>query len=74
MHHELNAANEAAVAHLLQQPLQPAGGKCMTIGRIYEVVEETLNRLGVLPAGSLDEILEADRRARDVAASLLAAD
>ena len=71
---ELNAANEAAVAHLLQQPLQPAGGKCMTIGRIYEVVEETLNRLGVLPAGSLDEILEADRRARDVAASLLAAD
>jgi len=71
---ELNAANEVAVAHLLQQPLQPAGGKCMTIGRIYEVVEETLNRLGVLPAGSLDEILEADRRARDVAASLLAAD
>ena len=46
----------------------------MTIGRIYEVVEETLNRLGVLPAGSLDEILEADRQARDVASSLLAAD
>ena len=45
----------------------------MTIGRIYDIVEETLNRLGVLPAGSLDEILEADRRARDVAASLLTA-
>ena len=71
---ELNAANEVAVAHLLQQPLQSAGGNPMTIGRIYDIVEETLNRLGVLPAGSLDEILEADRRARDVAASLLAAD
>lgn len=71
---ELNAANEVAVAHLLQQPLQSAGGNLMTIGRIYEVVEETLNRLGVLPAGSLDEILEADRQARDVASSLLAAD
>lgn len=46
----------------------------MTIGRIYDIVEETLNRLGVLHAGSLDEILEADRRARDVAASLLTAD
>ena len=71
---ELNAANEVAVAHLLQQPLQSAGGNPMTIGRIYDIVEETLNRLGVLPAGSLDEILEADRRARDVAASLLTAD
>ena len=71
---ELNAANEVAVAHLLQQPLQSAGGNPMTIGRIYDIVEETLNHLGVLPAGSLDEILEADRRARDVAASLLTAD
>ena len=33
-----------------------------------------LERVWASPAGSLDEILEADRRARDVAASLLAAD
>lgn len=64
----LNAANEVAVGRFLQS----ASGNAMSVGRIYEVVEETLQRAGVLPADSLGDVLEADRRAREVAATLLA--
>ncbi|MEG0995984.1 MAG: 1-deoxy-D-xylulose-5-phosphate reductoisomerase [Clostridia bacterium] len=64
----LNAANEVAVAKLLQS----ASGNPMCIGRIFDVVEETLSRIGVLPARTLDDVHDADRRAREVAAALLA--
>ena len=64
----LNAANEVAV----EQFLQSSGGNAMTISRIYTVVEETLQRIGWLPATTLDQVLEADRRAREVARELLA--
>ena len=63
----LNAANEVAVEHFLQD----RSGNAMTIGRIYAVVEETLQRVGWLPATTLDHVLEADRRAREVARQLL---
>lgn len=59
----LNAANEVAVERLLQSDK----GNPMRVGRIFEVVEETLSRAGHLPAGSLEEVLEADRRARQIA-------
>lgn len=63
----LNAANEAAVDAFLRSPETSP----MRVGRIYETVEETLSRVGTLPADSLEEVLEADRRAREVASSLL---
>ena len=63
----MNAANETAVARLLQDD----GGNGMTIGRIYDVVEETLERAGSLPASSLEEIQYADRRAREIAGERL---
>ena len=63
----LNAANEAAVGELLHS----AQKEPMRIGRIFDVVEETLARVGHLPAGSLEEVLEADRLARETAARLL---
>ena len=59
----LNAANEVAVAHLLQAD----GGNPMRIGRIFDIVEEALARAGHLPAATLEEVLEADRRAREIA-------
>lgn len=59
----LNAANEVAVAHLLQAE----EGDPMNVGKIYEVVEETLMQVGHLPANTLEEVLEADRRAREIA-------
>ncbi|NLO86741.1 MAG: 1-deoxy-D-xylulose-5-phosphate reductoisomerase [Clostridiales bacterium] len=59
----LNAANEVAVAHLLSSGEQSP----MTVGKIYEVVEETLMQIGHLPASTLEEVLEADRRAREIA-------
>lgn len=59
----LNAANEVAVAHLLSS----SGSSPMTVGKIYEVVEETLMQIGHLPASTLEEVLEADRRAREIA-------
>lgn len=59
----MNAANEEAVGHLLHHPQ----GETMPIGRIYDVVEETLSRVGALPANNLEEILHADHRAREVA-------
>ncbi|MBE5779629.1 MAG: 1-deoxy-D-xylulose-5-phosphate reductoisomerase [Clostridiales bacterium] len=59
----LNAANEEAVSHLLYSP----AGETMTIGKIYDVVEETLQQAGSLPANSLEELLHADRLARNIA-------
>lgn len=59
----MNAANEVAVAHLLHSQ----GGNSMRIGRIFDVVEETLNRVGHLPADSLEDVLQADQKAREVA-------
>jgi len=63
----LNAANEEAVSCFLQNVHE----KDMPLGRIYDIVEETLQRLGPLPAGDLDEVLYADRRAREMAINLL---
>ena len=63
----LNAANEVAVNRFLAE----GGGGGMTVGRIYAVVEETLQRAGHMPADSLTDVLEADRRAREIATSLL---
>ena len=37
------------------------------MGQVYRVVSETMNRLGALPADSLDEILTADGLARQTA-------
>ena len=63
----LNAANEVAVERLLQD-----GGRGeMTVGRIFDTVEETLQQAGHLPADSLEDVLEADRRARSVARARL---
>ena len=60
---ELNEANEVAVYAFLQG--------WMPFGRIYECVEETLSRLGALPAATLDDIHQADFRARRTAMELL---
>ncbi len=64
----LNAANEVAVAHLLQT----AKGNSMPVGRIFDTVEETLCRAGHLPAETLPQVLEADRKAREIAEAFLA--
>ena len=65
----LNAANEVAVARFLTGE----GAARIPIGTIYAVVAETLSRIGHLPADTLSQVLEADRRAREVAASCLPA-
>ena len=63
----LNAANEVAVERFLQS----GSGNLMALGRIFAVVEETLQRVGSLPADTLADVLEADRRARETALALL---
>ena len=63
----LNAANEVAVGELLQS----AGEEPMRVGRIFDTVEETLARVGHLPAASLEQVMEADRLARDTARQVL---
>ena len=63
----LNAANEVAVGELLQS----GGEEPMRIGRIFDTVEETLQRVGHLPVGSLEQVMEADRRARETARQVL---
>ena len=63
----LNAANEVAVGELLQS----GGEEPMRIGRIFDTVEETLARVGHLPAASLEQVMEADRLARDTARKVL---
>ena len=64
----LNAANEVAVSRFLTGE----GARRINVGKVYAVVEETLARMGHLPADSLEQVLEADRRAREVAEALLA--
>ena len=63
----LNAANEVAVQRFLQAEV----GEGMTVGQIYATVEETLQRVGHLPADTLSQVLDADRQAREVAQALL---
>ena len=63
----LNAANEVAVGRLLSSPDQAM----MPVGKIFDTVEETLQRVGHMSANTLEEVLEADRRAREVASALL---
>ncbi|MCU7937721.1 MAG: 1-deoxy-D-xylulose-5-phosphate reductoisomerase [gamma proteobacterium symbiont of Bathyaustriella thionipta] len=58
----LNAANEIAVDAFLQEKI--------TFTQIAEVVQRTIEQLETVPADSLDVILNADARARSVAASL----
>ena len=64
----LNAANEVAVAQFLQSD----SGNSMSLGRIYDAVDETLQQLGHMPASTLEEVLCADRMAREAAAAFLA--
>ncbi|MBE0600269.1 MAG: 1-deoxy-D-xylulose-5-phosphate reductoisomerase, partial [Firmicutes bacterium] len=59
----LNAANEEAANRLLE-------GK-LTVGRLFRVVEETVRRVGSLPADTLTQVLEADRIARETALELM---
>ncbi|MFH1512051.1 MAG: 1-deoxy-D-xylulose-5-phosphate reductoisomerase [Bacillota bacterium] len=59
----LNAANEEAAGRLL------AGG--LTVGQLYQTVEETLQKLSNLPADTLGQVLAADRRARKTAQSIM---
>ncbi len=54
-----NGANEAAVAAFLREEI--------AFGEIARRVEKAMDRLAGLKADSLEEILEADRRAREVA-------
>ena len=60
----LNAANEVAVAAFL------AGG--VGFADIAGVVEQTLERTDVAPLVSLEQVLEADARARVIASELVA--
>ena len=59
----MNAANETAVFKMLQIGQQ----EMLPVGRIFDIVEETLGKLCHLPAGDLEEILDADRQAREEA-------
>ena len=63
----LNAANEVAVGRLLSS----AESAMMPVGHIFDTVEEVLQRVGHLPANTLEEVLEADRLAREAAAAYL---
>ena len=62
----LNAANEEAVFRMLGE-----GGESMPVGRIFDVVEETLQRMGNRPGDSEEQIFAADAEARRIARSLL---
>ena len=59
----LNGANEAAVAAFLREEI-PFGG-------ITRLVEGALDRLGHLPADTLDDIFHADAQARQAVTELL---
>jgi 1-deoxy-D-xylulose-5-phosphate reductoisomerase len=61
----LNAANEIAVAAFLDNRL-----RFVEIARIIEAV---LQRVACASAASIEDVLEADRRARDAASALLRA-
>jgi 1-deoxy-D-xylulose-5-phosphate reductoisomerase len=53
----LNAANEAAAEAFLQRRIP--------FPRIAELVEQAMDRVGTRPAGSLEEVMAADRLARE---------
>ncbi|MBI1907385.1 MAG: 1-deoxy-D-xylulose-5-phosphate reductoisomerase [Rhodocyclales bacterium] len=55
----LNAANEEAVGAFLSERLG--------FRRIADVIEATLERVGYLPVDTLDAVMDADRRARELA-------
>lgn len=59
----MNSANEAAVEAFL------AGG--IAFGAIFDLVEETLNRVGNPPAASLEAVYDADKAARRAAHDIL---
>ncbi len=59
----LNAANEAAVHAFLDRRIR--------FGRIVELVAEALSAIETRPADSLDAVLDADRRARQLVTSRL---
>ncbi|MBQ8556829.1 MAG: 1-deoxy-D-xylulose-5-phosphate reductoisomerase [Clostridia bacterium] len=59
----LNGANEAAVAAFLKEEI-PFGG-------ITRLVEGALEKLGNMPASTLEDIFEADQAARRIVAELL---
>jgi 1-deoxy-D-xylulose-5-phosphate reductoisomerase len=59
----LNAANEVAVNAFL--------GEAIPFGRIPEIIESVMSRHELVAAPALDEILAADRWARDAAEGLL---
>ena len=54
----LNGANEEAVSGFLREEF--------SFGEIYERVERAMEKLAGLPAGNIEEIFEADRKAREV--------
>jgi 1-deoxy-D-xylulose-5-phosphate reductoisomerase len=54
-----NAANEVAVAAFLE-------GRLSFLG-IADVVADTLDRVDIAAAADLDELVDADRRARELA-------
>lgn len=59
----LNAANEAAVEAFLHHGLP--------FGEIANVIDRTIQCADIQPLTSLDDALEADRRARDTASALI---
>ncbi len=59
----LNSANEEAVAAFLREEIP--------FGAISRLVEGALEKLGHLPANTLDDILEADKQARRAVSELL---
>ena len=59
----LNAANEEAAQRLLAGEL--------TVGQLYRTVEETIQRVGSLPADTLSQVMEADRLARETAQTMM---
>ncbi len=59
----LNSANEVAVEAFLNDQI--------SFGGIFRLVEETLNKVGDQPAGSLEALIKADATARDTARNLL---
>ena len=60
----LNGANEEANAAFRQDRI--------TFGQITDLVRQTLDLVGHLPADTLEDIFEADRRARETVRSLMA--
>ena len=60
---QLNGANEEAVAAFLKDQI--------AFGDIASTVEETLQRMGVMEADTLEKVYEADRQARRVARELM---